>query len=77
MLKQSFILICKHINSSPSPKKAPVYKQKVYDYDDIAVGYEFVHTLYRGRDGALKVDLNLIDDVMEQKGGGGESLDVN
>lgn len=56
---------------------APVYKQKVYSYDDTAIGYEFVHTLYRGgRDGALKVDLNLINDVIEQKGGGGEPLNV-
>ncbi|KAL7437672.1 hypothetical protein ACHAXH_003191 [Discostella pseudostelligera] len=56
---------------------APVYKQKVYNFDDVAVGYEFVHTLYRGgRDGSLKVDLNLINDVVEQKGGGGEPLNV-
>ncbi len=61
----------------PTPPTAPVYKQKVYSYDDTAVGYEFVHTLYRGgRHGALKVDLNLINDVVEQKGGGGEPLDV-
>jgi hypothetical protein len=54
-----------------------VYKQKVYNFDDVAVGYEFVHTLYRGgRDGSLKVDLNLINDVVEQKGGGGEPLNV-
>jgi len=60
------------------PNVAPVYKQKVYNFDDVAVGYEFVHTLYRGgRDGSLKVDLNLINDVVEQKGGGGEPLNVS
>jgi hypothetical protein len=61
----------------PTNNVAPVYKQKVYNFDDVAVGYEFVHTLYRGgRDGSLKVDLNLINDVVEQKGGGGEPLNV-
>lgn len=51
-----------------------VYKQKVYDYVDTAVGYQFVNALYRGRNGALKVDLSLVSDVIEQNGGGGEPL---
>lgn len=55
---------------------ASVYKQKVYDYVDIVVGYQFCNALYRGRLGALKVDLALINDVIEQNGGGGEPLNV-
>jgi len=55
---------------------ASVYKQKVYDYVDIVVGYQFCNALYRGRLGALKVDLALINDVIEQNGGDGEPLNV-
>lgn len=55
---------------------ASVYKQKIYDYVDTVVGYQFVNALYRGRRGVLKVDMNLISDVMEQTGGGGEPLNV-
>jgi len=55
---------------------ASVYKQKVYDYVDTVVGYQFVDALYRGRRGQLKVDLRLINDVAEQNGGGGEPLNV-
>ncbi|KAL9189546.1 hypothetical protein ACHAXT_009221 [Thalassiosira profunda] len=55
---------------------ASVYKQRVYDYVDTVVGYQFVNALYRGRRGNLKVDLTLINDVAEQNGGGGEPLNV-
>lgn len=52
-----------------------VYAQTVYDFDDVHVGYRFVNMLYRnGEDGELRVDLSLINDVMEQAGGGGEPL---
>ena len=40
------------------------------------VGYQFVDALYRGRRGQLKVDLELVNDVKEQNGGGGEPLTV-
>jgi len=54
---------------------ASVYSQKVYDFIDIAFGYQFVNALYQGRrNRALKVDLNIINDVVEQPGGGGEPL---
>lgn len=55
---------------------ASVYKQKVYDYVDTVVGYQFVNALYRGRRGNLKVDLSLINDVKEQDGGRGEELNL-
>ncbi|KAL3778962.1 hypothetical protein HJC23_009727, partial [Cyclotella cryptica] len=48
---------------------ASVYRQKVYDYVDLVIGYQFVNPLYRGRTGKLKVDLSLINDVVEQNGG--------
>ena len=56
---------------------ASVFKQKVYAPVDTVVGYTFVNVLYRGRRrGDLKVDMSLINDVVEQTGGGGESLNV-
>jgi hypothetical protein len=50
-----------------------VYAQKIYDFHDINVGYRFVNMLYRDpKDGSLKVDHSVINDVVEQPGGGGE-----
>ena len=50
-----------------------VYAQKVYKYDDIIVGYRFVNMLYqRHSDLSLNVDISVLDDVCQQKGGGGE-----
>merc|ERR1719356_233247 len=52
-----------------------VYAQKVYDSTNIVLGYQFVNALYEGRkSGELKVDLHLINDIVEQPGGGGEPL---
>jgi hypothetical protein len=50
-----------------------VYAQKIYDHVDVNIGYEFVNLLYRDGD-VLKVDADLINDVREQNGGGGEPL---
>ncbi len=50
-----------------------VYAQKAYQWIDLNVGYRFVNLLYRDdRDGSLRVDTSLINDVVEQAGGGGE-----
>jgi len=54
-----------------------VYAQKIYDFVDMNVGYQFVNTLYKDVDGTLKVDTDLINDVREQHGGGGEPLIVD
>jgi hypothetical protein len=51
-----------------------VYAQKVYDYVDLCVGYKFCNVLFRGVDGSLIVDPDLLNDVVEQVGGGGEDL---
>lgn len=51
-----------------------VYSQKVYDYVDLCVGYKFANCLYRDTTGALNVDDALLNDVLEQSGGGGEDL---
>lgn len=52
-----------------------VYAHHVYHMVDVNVGYRFVDALYRDhRDGSLRVDQSLINDVTEQEGGGGEPL---
>lgn len=49
--------------------------QKVYDYVDLNIGYRFVNVLFRNpRDGSLEVDVSLLNDVIEQNGGGAEPL---
>lgn len=53
-----------------------VYKQKAYDTSHLVIGYEFVNMFYHSRRGKLKVDLSLLNDVIEQNGGGGEAFDV-
>jgi hypothetical protein len=52
-----------------------VYSQKVYDYVDVNVGYRFANVIYRDMgDGSLGVDHTIINDVLEQVGGGAEPL---
>ena len=51
-----------------------VYSQKVYNFEDMCVGYAFCNMLYRKPDGSIGVDHTLINDVKEQSGGGGEEL---
>jgi hypothetical protein len=55
-----------------------VYAQKVYCLSDVCIGYRFVNMMYRDEeDGMVKVDLSVIDDVLEQYGGGGEQLNAS
>jgi hypothetical protein len=53
---------------------AKVFAQKIYDHVDLSVGYQFVSVIFRNPDGGLQVDTDLINDVVEQNGGGGEQL---
>lgn len=62
------------LNGVANVSASDVYAQKIYDFVDINVGYQFVNILYKDSDGTLKVDTNLLNDVREQKGGGGEPL---
>ena len=62
------------LNGVSNLSASEVYAQKIYDFVDMNVGYQFVNTLYKDDDGALKVDTDLINDVREQHGGGGEPL---
>jgi hypothetical protein len=49
-------------------------RKLVSDFVDVNIGYQFVNILYRDNDGSLGVDTDLINDVREQNGGGGEPL---
>ena len=57
-----------------------VYAQKVYDFQSIKIGYSFVNMMYRDDDddgrksGKLQVDMTVMNDLVEQDGGGGEPL---
>jgi hypothetical protein len=51
-----------------------VYAQRIYDFHDLNISYQFVNILYRDSGGAVGVDIDLINDVREQDGGGGEPL---
>mmetsp|Transcript_38456 Transcript_38456/g.54121 ORF Transcript_38456/g.54121 Transcript_38456/m.54121 type:complete len:502 (+) Transcript_38456:80-1585(+) len=63
------------LNGVSNVSASDVYAQKIYDHVDCNVGYQFVNLLYRDGD-QLKVDTDLINDVREQDGGGGEPLTV-
>lgn len=62
------------LNGVSNVSASDVYAQKIYDFVDINIGYQFVNILYRDSDGTLGVDTDLINDVREQNGGGGEPL---
>lgn len=52
-----------------------VFSHTVFDFNDLRVGYQFTHMLYRSaRDNSLRADTSLLSSVVEQEGGGGELL---
>ena len=69
-LKFNQILVS--LNGVSNVSASDVYAQKIYDLDDVNIGYQFVNLLYRGEGDHLMVDVDLINDVREQNGGGGE-----
>jgi hypothetical protein len=62
------------LNGVSNVSASDVYSQKIYDFVDVNIGYQFVNILYKDNNGAIGVDTDLINDVREQNGGGGESL---
>ena len=53
-----------------------VFAHKVYNRPDLFVGFQFANILYRNEVGALMVDKALMNDCLEQYGGGAEPLNV-
>lgn len=56
-----------------------VYAQKVYRFVDVNVGYQFAPMLFRNNEdyNSIVADLDMINDVFQQRGGGGEPLEVS
>jgi hypothetical protein len=60
-------------NGTSNVSGSTVYSQKLYDFVDVNVGWRFANTLVKDpHTGALDVDLSLVNDVLEQTGGGAE-----
>jgi len=51
---------------------ASVYENKLYCFSDVNIGYQFVKVLHLDDDNDIEVDCDLINDVLEQDGGGGD-----
>lgn len=51
-----------------------VYAQKTYSYKDVYVGYSFAPMVVR-QQGQLSIDKSLLNNIREQRGGGGEPLE--
>lgn len=54
-----------------------VYSQHVYDFHDVNIGYTFCNMFYRDKENSLRVDMKLLNDIVEQDGGGGEPPVIN
>lgn len=70
----NFNQILVSLNGTSNISASDQYSQKIYDFVDVNIGYQFVNVLYRDTDGLLACDVDLINDVREQRGGGGEPL---
>jgi len=59
--------------------KSTVYAQKVYALDEVKVGYKFIDMTYANKDSSKGplVDLDMINYVKEQVGGGSEPLNLH
>lgn len=52
-----------------------VFAQKIYHLEDISIGYKFATIVYQNREtGKLMLDMDCINSVNEQEGGGGQPL---
>ena len=70
----AFNQILVSLNGVSNVSASDVYSQKIYDFVDVTIGYQFVNMLYKDNDGTIGVDTDLVNDVREQNGGGGEWL---
>ena len=51
-----------------------VYAQHMYNYEDMNIGYSFVPMLFKDHEGIIRADFEILNDVVEQRFGGGETL---
>jgi len=72
----AFNTILVSLSGTCNTNASTVFAHKTYDFVDVCIGYQFANVLYRDRTtGALKVDKNILNDVREQYGGGGEPFE--
>jgi hypothetical protein len=64
------------LNGTYNVNATTVFAHHIYDFVDTNVGYQFVPVLHRC-EGKVRVDQHLINDVIEQNGGGGEDLGLS
>lgn len=65
-------IVCSFTGTS-NATGSTVYKQQIYDFSTVNIGYCFANLLHIDRNsGILEVDETLLNDVVEQRGGGGE-----
>jgi hypothetical protein len=64
------------IKGTSNAEAKAVYARKMYEFADVVVGYQFVTMIYRDHAGALRTNMGLLNDVVEQVGGGGEEIDA-
>ena len=63
------------LNGTFNISGASVFTQKVYDHFDMSVGYQFVNVMYKEEySNKVMIDFDMINDVVEQLGGGGEVM---
>ena len=62
------------VSMSGTTTGTKVYGLHVYEYRNLHVGYTFSPILQYSPDGRLLVDLDSIDNIQEQRGGGAESI---
>eukprot|EP00550_Attheya_septentrionalis_P012809 CAMPEP_0198306190 /NCGR_PEP_ID=MMETSP1449-20131203/58291_1 /TAXON_ID=420275 /ORGANISM="Attheya septentrionalis, Strain CCMP2084" /LENGTH=558 /DNA_ID=CAMNT_0044008739 /DNA_START=45 /DNA_END=1721 /DNA_ORIENTATION=+ len=60
------------MSGTSNASASSVYAQTTYGSIDLNVGYKFANALYRTEQGRIRVDTTLVNDVLEQNGGGGE-----
>jgi len=71
----NFDTIVAHFSGTSNVSAIDVYANKIYDINDTIIGYQFANMLYRDKNNTIQVNESLINDVVEQDGGGGQSLD--
>jgi len=73
-----FDQIVVNLSGTSNISASPVYAQKIYEDFDMSVGYQFVNIVYRGKKcKRMMLDMNMINDITEQDGGGSEPMDEN
>jgi hypothetical protein len=69
----SFHKIIVNLSGTANASGSSVFAQKVYDYADVNIGYRFADMLrWDDKEDRIKVDSALLNDVLDQVGGGGE-----